>query len=54
MEWTIRYGGPRYDVTASGDGLALAVLTGMTEKEEYAFEEGQELKNRLHLIVKRP
>ena len=53
VEWTIRYGGPRYDVTASGDGLALAVLTGMTEKEEYAFDEGQELKNRLHLIVKR-
>ena len=51
-EWTIRYGGPRYDVTASGDELALAVLTGMTEEEEYAWDESAELKNRLRLVVK--
>jgi polar amino acid transport system ATP-binding protein len=52
-EWTISYGGSRYDITASDDGLALAVLTGIIEKEKYSFDENAELCNRLSLTVKR-
>ena len=50
--WTIRYAGPRLDVTEAGDELALAVLAGMTENMDYAFEAGQELPNRLTLKVR--
>ena len=50
--WTIRYAGPRLDVTETGDDLALAVLKGMTEDMDYAFEAGQELPNRLTLKVR--
>lgn len=52
-EWTISYGGSRYDLTSSGDELAFAILTGMTEKEDYTFDESAELSNRLCLTVKR-
>ncbi len=52
-EWTIRYGGTRYDITSSGDDLALAVLAGITEKEEYFFDDSSKLCNRLGLVVKR-
>lgn len=52
-EWTISYAGPRYDLTASDDDLALAVLTGITEKEKYSFDENAELGNKLSFVVKR-
>ncbi len=52
-EWTICYGGERYDVTASGDEIALSVLRGMIEKEEFDFDENKDLSNRLKLVVKR-
>ena len=51
-EWTIGYGGPRLDLTGADDDLALAVLKGMTTSMEYIFNEGQELKNQLRLVVK--
>ena len=51
-EWTIGYGGPRLDLTGADDDLALALLKGMTSSLEYAFDEGQELYNRLRLVVK--
>ena len=52
-EWSIWYGGPRYDLSTSGNDIALAVLRGMTEKEEYIWDDGTELKNRIRLIVKK-
>ncbi|MCR4640399.1 MAG: amino acid ABC transporter ATP-binding protein [Lachnospiraceae bacterium] len=52
-EWTISYGGSRYDPTASDDELALSVLKGITEKEKYTFNEGAELSSQLKLVVKR-
>ena len=51
-EWTLHYAGPRYDMTAAGDGLALAVLKGMTQSMEYTWSEGTELPNRLRLILR--
>ena len=51
-EWTIRYNGGRMDVTADGDTLSLAVLKGMTASVDYAWEDGGELPNCLHLAVK--
>ena len=51
-EWSICYSGPRYDVSSSKDEIAIALLRGMTEKEEYIWDDGTELKNRLRLIVR--
>ena len=51
-EWTISYAGPRNDVTAAGDGLALAVLQGTTQNMEYTWDENAELPNRLRLRLK--
>ena len=51
--WTISCSGPRLDVTSAGDGLALAVLKGMTEAMDYAFDGQSELPNRLTLKVRR-
>lgn len=58
--WTFDYGDSRpgagvpLDVTASGDALSLAVLKGMTEDMEYAWNEGAALPNQLKMKVKRP
>ena len=52
-EWTISYGGPRYDPVALGDELIRSLLSGMAEKEEYTWDENAELPNRLSLVVKR-
>ena len=52
-EWTISYGGPRYDLVAPGDELIRSLLSGMAEKEEYTWDENAELPNRLSLVVKR-
>jgi len=52
-EWTLCYGGERYDLTASGDDLALTVLRGVTDAIEYTWQEGDPLPNRLRLTVKR-
>ena len=51
-EWMIGYGGPRFDLTGADDDLSLALLRGMTTSMEYTFDEGQEIKNRLRLVVK--
>ena len=51
-QWTFRYNGERLDLTQAGDELSLAVLRGMTASVEYAWEEKQELKNRLRLSIK--
>ena len=51
-EWMIDYGGQPFDVTEKGDDLALAVLKGMTASMEYTREDGSELQNRLHLVIK--
>ena len=51
-EWMIRYGGEPFDVTATNDELALAVLKGMTEEIEYVCEEGAALPNLLKMRIK--
>ena len=51
-EWTLRYAGPRRDLTRADDDLALMVLKGMTERMEYAWDEGEALQNRLTLTVR--
>jgi len=51
-EWMIGYGGLRLDLTETDDDLSLALLRGMTTSMEYTFDEGQEIKNRLRLVVK--
>jgi len=50
-DWTFRYGGDRLDVTRARDSLGLAVLQGMTERMEYAWDEGAALPNRLQLTL---
>ena len=52
-EWTIRYAGPHMDASQTGDELALAVLKGMTENMDYAFDAEAEFPNRLSLNVRR-
>ncbi len=52
-EWTLCYGGERYDLTAAGDDLALTVLRGVTDAIEYTWQEGDPLPNRLRLTVNR-
>ena len=52
-EWTLCYGGERFDVTASGDALAFSVLRGVTDAMEYAWQESDPLPNRLRLTVRR-
>ena len=51
-EWTIRYAGPRVDITRSGDDLALAVLKGMTERVEYAWKDSEPMANSLFIRIK--
>ncbi|MBQ8137123.1 MAG: amino acid ABC transporter ATP-binding protein [Clostridia bacterium] len=51
-KWTLRYDGPRLDVTKAGDPLSRSVLSGMAESMEYAWEEGDEYPNRLVLEIK--
>ena len=51
-EWTIRYAGPRLDVTKTGDGLARAVLGGVAERVDYAWDGEATLGNRLTIRVK--
>ena len=52
-EWTIRYAGPCMDVTAPDGDLSLAVLKGMTETMEHAWQADEELPNRLALRIRR-
>ena len=51
-EWTISYGGGRLDVTSRDDDLALAVLKGMTEGIEYAWNGDGEFPNQLRLKLR--
>ena len=50
-EWTIRYAGPRMDMTQSDDELAIAVLKGMAESMEYAWNEHSEPGNTLTVKI---
>ena len=52
-DWTIRYGGPRLELSSAENDLALAVLRGMTEEIQYAWYEGELLPNSLHITIKR-
>jgi polar amino acid transport system ATP-binding protein len=51
-EWTLHYAGPRFDMTAAGDGLALAVLKGMAQSMEYTWNGDAELPNQLQLVLR--
>ena len=51
-EWTISYGGGRFDVTNLDDGLELAVLKGITERIAYEWNEDAGLPNQLLLKLK--
>ena len=51
-EWTLRYAGPRLDLSRTHDDLALSVLKGMTESLEYRWQEADPLPNRLTVAVK--
>ena len=51
--WMLHYAGPRMDLAQADDGLALAVLKGMTEGMEYAWDDQSPLPNRLTLEVRR-
>lgn len=51
-EWTIRYGGSQLNITCADDDLPLTLLKGMTERMEYAWDEGETLPNRLSLRIK--
>ena len=52
VEWTIRYAGSQMDITRSDDDLALAVLKGMAERMDYAWNKTAELGNELTIKVK--
>ncbi|MBR6029117.1 MAG: amino acid ABC transporter ATP-binding protein [Clostridia bacterium] len=51
--WTLTCNGPRRDVSADKDNLALAVLRGMTESMEYSWNEGEEMGNKVRVEVRR-
>ena len=51
-EWIVRYGGPRLDVTRTGDALSLSVLSGMTAAMEHSWDESAALPNQLRLLVR--
>ena len=53
-EMTIRYGGPRYDLTNEDDDLAMTVLRGITVGMDYVFDENQALSNLLTLKIRQP
>ena len=50
--WTVRYAGPKVDVTRAEDGLSLTVLKGMTESMEYAYDGQAAYPNQLTLKVR--
>ena len=52
-EWTISYSGERFDLTEEGDELAMAVLKGMTEKITYTWNEENELRNQIRLLIRK-
>ncbi len=51
-EWTLHYGGPRFDITNTGDDLVLSVLRGMTETMDYSYKEDVRLSNQLIMKLK--
>ena len=51
-EWTFMYSGERRDITSSDDELALTVLKGITERIDYAWNEGEALSNRISMKVR--
>ncbi|MBQ9009509.1 MAG: amino acid ABC transporter ATP-binding protein [Clostridia bacterium] len=48
-QWTIRYAGPRMDVTKKYDQLTNRVLEGMTEEIQYTYDESAEWPNQVIL-----
>ena len=51
-EWAIHYTGSRNDVSASGDGIALSVLKGITEEITFAWAEEEEYPNLLKMVIR--
>ena len=51
-EWTISYSGGRYDVTSTDNDLALAVVKGVAERIEYAWNENEAMPNNLKMKVR--
>ena len=49
---TVRYNGPRSDITAEGDALSLALLKGMVSGMRYDAEDSDEYPNRLILAIR--
>ena len=52
MEWTLCYPGPRQGVSQAHDELAKSVLEGITVSVEYSWQEGEQLPNRLSIVIK--
>ena len=51
--WKFQYAGPGMDLTRSDDDLALAVLKGMAESMDYAWNETEPLPNSLYIRIGR-
>ena len=51
-EWILRYAGPRMNAADCGDGLESAVLRGITASVDYAWDESDDLPNRLRLEIR--
>jgi len=51
-EWSIYYSGERLDLTSRGEGLALAVIRGMTERISYSWNGDAEQPNQLMLAIR--
>ncbi|MCR5576560.1 MAG: amino acid ABC transporter ATP-binding protein [Oscillospiraceae bacterium] len=49
---TVRYNGPKLDVTQGGDELALAVLTSTESEMEYSWDDAHTLPNQLRLHIR--
>lgn len=51
--WTIRYAGPRCDMSQMEDDLSLAVLKGIAERTEYIWSQNNPMGNQLTIQVTR-
>ena len=49
---TMRYNGPANDVTANVDSLVGNVLRAGSSQVEYAWDEGEELANRITVSIR--
>lgn len=51
-EWVVEYSGPRLNMMAGSDDLALSVLKGITEDMQYVWREDAQLPNSLRLKIR--